>query len=164
MTLREWRQNLLNGSPWFLPLGASSQHLPSLWDLRCSVLSLRSSCSNGLPFPLKWSRHAPCSSRLILLPPHFKVLLLLLLLVWEGGDCCSVAKLCPDSAVAWTAARQAFLSFTNSRSMLTLMSIDTVMPSNHLVLCHPLLLPPSIFPSLGVFSNGSVLPIRWPKY
>ena len=65
MTLREWRQNLLNGSPWFLPLEASSQHLTSLWDLRCSVLSLRSSCSNGLPFPLKWSRHAPCSSRLI---------------------------------------------------------------------------------------------------
>ena len=51
-----------------------SQHLTSLWDLRCSVLSLRSSCSNRLPFPLEWSRHAPCSSRLILLPLHFKVL------------------------------------------------------------------------------------------
>ena len=164
MTLREWRQNLLNGSPWFFPLEASSQHIISLWDLRCSVLSLRSSCSNGLPFPLKWSRHAPCSSRLILLPPHFKVLFLLLLLVWEGGDCCSVTKLCPESAIPWTAACQASLSFINSRSMLKLMSIEMVIPSNHLVLCHPLLLLPSIFPSLGVFSSGSVLPIKWPKY
>ena len=64
----------------------------------------------------------------------------------------------------WTAARQASLSITNSRSLLKLMSIDSVMPSNHLILCRSLLLPPSIFPSIRVFSNESVLPIRWPKY
>ena len=64
----------------------------------------------------------------------------------------------------WTAARQAFLSITNSLSSLKLMSIASVMPSNHLILCCPLLLLPSIFPSIRVFSNGSVLYIRWPKY
>ena len=63
----------------------------------------------------------------------------------------------------WTAARQASLSITNSWSLLKLMSIELVMPSNHLILCHPLLLPLSIFPSIRVFSNESVLHIRWPK-
>ena len=57
----------------------------------------------------------------------------------------------------------ASLSITNSRSLLKLISIESVMPSNHLIICHPLLLPPSIFPSIRVFSNESVLPIRWPK-
>src|SRR5574341_271269 len=64
----------------------------------------------------------------------------------------------------WTAACQASLSITNSWSLLKLMSIVSVMPSNHLILCHPLLLLPSIFPSIRVFSNESVLRIRWPKY
>ena len=64
----------------------------------------------------------------------------------------------------WTAAHPASLSITNSWSLLKLMSIKSVMPSNHLILCHPLLFPPSIFPSIGVFSNESVLRIRWPKY
>ena len=64
----------------------------------------------------------------------------------------------------WTAARQAFLSITNSQSLLKLMSIESVMPSNHLILCCPLLLPTSIFPSIRVLSNESVLRIRWPKY
>ena len=64
----------------------------------------------------------------------------------------------------WTAARQASLSITNSQSLLKLMSIEFVMPSNHLILCCPLLLPPSIFPSIRVFSHESVLHIRWPKY
>ena len=64
----------------------------------------------------------------------------------------------------WTAACQASLSITNSWSLLKLMSIELVMPSNHLILCHPLLLPPSIFPSIRVFSNVPVLRIRWPKY
>ena len=64
----------------------------------------------------------------------------------------------------WTAARQASLSITNSWSSLKLMSIESVMPSNHLILCHPLLLQPSIFLSIRVFSNESVLCIRWPKY
>ena len=67
-------------------------------------------------------------------------------------------------ATPWTAARQASLSITNSQSLLKLMSIESVMSSNHLILCHPLLLPPSIFPSIKVFSNQLVLPIRWPKY
>ena len=62
------------------------------------------------------------------------------------------------------AACQASLFITNSRSLLQLMAIESVMPSNHLFLCHPLLLPPSIFPSIRVFSNESVLRIRWPKY
>ena len=64
----------------------------------------------------------------------------------------------------WTAACQASPSITLSESLLKLMSIESVMPSNHLILCHPLLLPPSIFPSIRVFSNESVLRIRWPKY
>ena len=64
----------------------------------------------------------------------------------------------------WTAACQASLSITNCQSMLKLMSIESVMPSNHLILCCPLLLPPSIFPSIRVFSNESALHIRWPKY
>ena len=63
-----------------------------------------------------------------------------------------------------TAACQASLSFTISQNLLKLMSIELVMPSNHLILCHPLLLPPSIFPSITVFSNESVLRIRWPEY
>ena len=64
----------------------------------------------------------------------------------------------------WTAAHQASLSITNSQSLLKLMSISSVMPSNHLILCHPLLLLPSISPSIRVFSNESSLRIRWPKY
>ena len=66
-------------------------------------------------------------------------------------------------ATPWTAARQASLSITNSRSLLQIMSIESVMPSNHLVFCRPLLLPPSIFPSIRVFSNESTLRMRWPK-
>ena len=64
----------------------------------------------------------------------------------------------------WTAACQASLSITNSQSLLKLMSTEPVIPSNHLVLCRSLLLPPSVFPSIRVFSNESLLPIRWPKY
>ena len=67
-------------------------------------------------------------------------------------------------ATPGTAARQAFQSITNSRSLLRLMSVALVMPSNHLILCHPLLFLPSIFPSIRVSSNESVLHIRWPKY
>ena len=67
-------------------------------------------------------------------------------------------------ATPWTAAHQASLSITNSRRLLKLMPIESVMPSSHLILCRPLLLPPSIFPSIRVFSSKSVLHIRWPKY
>ena len=74
---------------------------------------------------------------------------------------CSVVS---DSATQWIVARQAYLSNTNSRSLPNLMSIELVMPSNYLILWHPLLLLPSIFPSIRVFSNESALCIRWPKY
>ena len=67
-------------------------------------------------------------------------------------------------ATPWTAAGQASPSITSSQSLLKLMSIESVMPSNHLILCHPLLLQPSIFPSIRVFSSESVLHIRWSKY
>ena len=107
---------------------------------------------------------------------------LLLLLFWQSlwvsnAFCQAIAK-CQHFCVAhvvqllscvwffatlWTAARQASLSFTISWSLLKLLSIESVMPSNHLVLCHPLLLP-SLFPSFRVFSNESALHIRWPKY
>ena len=74
---------------------------------------------------------------------------------------CSVMS---DSATSWTTAHQASLSNPNSQSLLKLMSIESVMLSNHLILCRPLLLPPSIFPSIRVFPNESALHIRWPKY
>ena len=78
-------------------------------------------------------------------------------------QCNSVAQLCLFET-PWTAARQASLSITNSRRSPKPISIVSVMPSNHLILCRPLLLLPSIFPSIKVFSNGSALRIRWPKY
>ena len=74
---------------------------------------------------------------------------------------CSVVS---DSATPWTTACQASLSITNSQSLLKLVSIESVLPSNHLILCCPLLLLPSVFPSIRVFSNESALHIRWPKY
>ena len=73
---------------------------------------------------------------------------------------CSVVS---DSVTPWITARQASRSITNSRSLLKLMSIESVMPSNHLILCHPLLLPP-VPPSIRVFSNKSTLGMKWPKY
>ena len=96
-------------------------------------------------------------------------------LTCNAGDTCSILRsgitsvqfscsIMSDSANPWTAARQASLSITNSQSLLKLMSIELVMPSNHLILCRPLLLPPSLFPSIRVFSSESVLHIRWPEY
>ena len=92
-------------------------------------------------------------------------------------ECCLITRKGPGSVQSvqklsrvwlfvtpWTAACQASLSITNSWSLLKLMSIESVMPSNHLILCHPLLLLPSIFPSIRVFSNESALHMRWPKY
>ena len=75
----------------------------------------------------------------------------------------SVAQSCPNSATPWIAARQASLSIANSRSLLKLVSINSMMPSNHLILCRPLLLPP-VFPSIRVFCSESVLRVGWPKY
>ena len=76
----------------------------------------------------------------------------------------SVIQSCPTFATPWTAARQASVSIHNFWSLLKLMSIASVMPSNRLILCRPLLLPPSIFPSIRVFTNELVLCMRWPKY
>ena len=76
----------------------------------------------------------------------------------------SVASRVRLFATPWSAARQGSLSITNSWSLLKLMFIESVMPSNHLILCRPLLLLPSIIPSIRVFSNESALHIRWPKY
>ena len=78
--------------------------------------------------------------------------------------CCSFAQSCQLFVTPRTAARQASLSTTNSRSLLKLLCVESVMPSNHLILCRPLLLSPSIFPSIRVFSNELALRIRWPKY
>ena len=80
-----------------------------------------------------------------------------------GVCCCSVTKSCPTLCHPWTAACQASLSFTISWSLFKLMCIESVMPSNHLILCCPLLLLPSIFPNIRIFSNESVLPIRQPN-
>ena len=87
--------------------------------------------------------------------------MLLFLSVWSQFSSLSRVRL---FATTWTAVRQASLSITNSWSLLKLLSNESVMPSNHLILCHPLLLQPSIFPSIRVFSNESLLHIRWPKY
>ena len=78
--------------------------------------------------------------------------------------CCSVPQSCSTLSTPWSTAHQTSLSFTISRSLLKLMSIESVMPSNHLFLCCPLLPLPSIFPSNRVFSNELALHIRWPKY
>ena len=83
---------------------------------------------------------------------------------WGKWAFSSVAQSCLTLVTTWTPARQTSLSITNSRSLLKLMSIESPMPSNHLILCHALLLLPSIFPSIRVFTNESVLHIRWPKY
>ena len=78
--------------------------------------------------------------------------------------CCSVTESCLTLCDQWTAALQASLSFTTSWSLLKLTSTESVMPSNHLMLCHPLLILPSIFPNIRVFSSELALHIRWPKY
>ena len=84
--------------------------------------------------------------------------------MFKYGQFSSVAQSWLTLHDPWTAAFQALLSIANSQSLLEHMSIESVMPSNHLILCHPLLLLPSIFPSIRVFSNESVLCIRWPEY
>ena len=95
---------------------------------------------------------------------EYNIDLLLLFLVLQNS--CSVQSLSHVQlfVTPWTAACQASLSISNPQSLLKLMSIKSVMPSNHLILCHPFLLLPSIFPSIRIFSNESVLHIRWPKY
>ena len=85
---------------------------------------------------------------------------MLFVFLWLQFSCSVVS----DSATPWTAAHHASLSITSSRTSPKPMSIESVMPSNHLIFCHPLLLLPSVFPSISVFSNESVLHIRWTKY
>ena len=91
-------------------------------------------------------------------------LVFIVLFKTQGAQFSLVAQSCPTLRNPWTAVLQASLSITNSQSLLRLMSIESVMPSNHLIFCHSFLLPPSFFPSIRVFSSESVLPIRWPKY
>ena len=91
----------------------------------------------------------------------FFLLLLFLLLCSSVQFSCSVVS---DSVTPWTAACQASLSITNSWSLPKFMSIKSVMPTSHLILCHPLLFLPSMFPSIRIFANESALRIRWPKY
>ena len=83
---------------------------------------------------------------------------------WSQFSSLQLLSHVPLFTTPWTTANQASLSITNSQSLLKLRSFELVMPSNLLILCHPLLLPPSVFPSIRVFSNESVLRIRWPKY
>ena len=85
-------------------------------------------------------------------------------MTWQCGGTVLVVHVLQLFATPWTTAPQASLSFTISWSFFKLMFIESVMPSNHLIICHPLVLLPSIFPSIRVFSNELVLHIRWPKY
>ena len=96
--------------------------------------------------------------------PTVSVILSLVILVFYQFSSVQLLSRVQLFATPWTAAHQASLSITNSRSLLQLMSIQSMIPSNHLILCRPLLLLPSIFPSIRVFSNESVLCIRWPNY
>ena len=99
--------------------------------------------------------------RMVTMMKLMKMVLIMVLMIFSSVQSLSRVRL---FATPWTAARQASLSITNSQSSLKPMSIESVMPSNHLILCRPLLLLPSIFPSIRVFSSESVLRIRWPKY
>ena len=112
--------------------------------------------------------HSLAFVNIILMNLHVKkylsVLLVIYLLIFGYIQFSSVTHRVQLFATPWTAAHQASLSITISRSLLKLMSINSMMPSNHLILCHPLLLLPSIFPSIRVFSKESVLCIRWSKF
>ena len=94
---------------------------------------------------------------------HQEALWFLYALCHSRGCCCLVTRHVWLFVTPWTTAHQASLSFTISLSLLKLMSIELMMPSTHLILCHPLLLMPSVFPSI-IFSNELALPLRWPKY
>ena len=132
--------------------------LPPASLLKC-LLSLRNQ-------PLVSGHSPPQAAGLALLSPHlidisFQCFLMALHVGFNSAQSLIRVQL---FATSWTAAHQASLSITNSPSLLKLMSIESVMPSNRLIFCHPFLLLPSIFPSIRVFPNESVLRIRWPKY
>ena len=144
--------------PCFILRVPTTVRLPPVSLLKC-LLSLRNQ-------PLV-SRHSPPQAAgLTLLFPHLIDISFQCFLMALHAGFSSVQSLIRVQlfATSWTAAHQASLSITNSQSLLKLMSIELVMPSNRLILCHPLLLLPSIFPSIRVFPNESVLRIRWPKY
>ena len=145
----------------------------TLWTVACQA-----------PMPVRFSRQEywsglPCPSPGGLPDPGIEPKTLM---HWQAGSLplvppgkCTLSSSVQSSSVQllshvrlfatpWTAARRASLYIINSRSLLKLMSTESVMPSNHLIFCHPLLLLPSIFPSIRVFSNESALRIRWPKY
>ena len=135
---QSWDVNISFRRTWFNPLQGLSHYTTPVFPKPCCLVSI------ALVFDDTLSRLAAgCSSRLVVVQPLSHVCLFV---------------------TPWTAARQAPLSFTISRSLFKLMSIESVMPSNHLILCHPLLLLPSIFPSIRVFSNESALLVRWPKH
>ena len=111
----------------------------------------------------KWKSSEDISFQYFIVSP-FKMYCFTCTNVFEKPQFSLIQSLSCVRLFAGTAAHQASLSITNSQSLLKLLSIELVMRSNHLILCHPLLLQPSIFPSIRVFASESVLPIRWPKY
>ena len=133
--------------------------VPDTFLSHCGYCSVTKSCPTLQPHGLQLARH-PCPS---LTPGACSNSCSL---SWWSSLLQSVQLLSRVwlFATPWTVTRQASLSVTNSWSLLKLMSIESAMPSNHLILCHPLLLLPSISPSISIFSNVSVLRIRWPKY
>ena len=139
------------------------QQMLAIWSL-IPLPFLNSACTSGSSrFKYRWSLPWRILSKILL--AYESVQLYGSLNIF--GDKSIIVQLLSRVqlfATPWTAACQASLSFTISQSLLKLMSLELVMPSNHLICCHPLLLPPLIFPSIRVFSNESVLPIRWPKY
>ena len=139
------------------PLGSSVHGLLQARILECIAIPF----SRGSSRPRDGTQVSCIAGRFFTVWPPVKQSFLKVLPQFSSVQSLSPVRL---FATPWTAALQASLSITNSRSLPKPMSIESVMPSNHLILCHPLLLPPSIFPSITVFSNESALHIRWPKY
>ena len=123
--------------------------------LTCCLLLRTKKCTDTQTKFCRWARNCNYYS----LIPHF-----IKFFDWQTGNTFFCSVYFNRSVVFNSLKRQASLSITNSQSLLKLMSIKSMMPSNHLILCRPLLLLPSIFPSIRVFSNESALYIRWPKY
>ena len=136
------------------------QLFATVWIIAC-----RASLSMGFSRQ-EYLSGLPCSSARDLPKPGIKLLCLSFLHWFSSVQFSSIQSLSHVKlfVTPWTAACQDSLSITNSQSLLKLMSIKSVMPFSHLILCHPLLFLPSIFPSIRIFSNESVLQIRWPKY
>ena len=146
----KWPEN--GGSEKLRKLSHSSDSKWHFLDLSIPIVLILKSHTRGTGFKRGFQSWESCYFLMVLTPS------------WVHSVSSVQSLSCVQLfATPWTAARQASLSITNSRSLLKLMSIESVMPSNHLILCHLLLLPPSIFASTRVFSNESVLCIRWAK-